>query len=215
MNVSPLTTPSFFEHLFRHDQAAYRTLQARISSSDNRYKRHRRLEIMQRLFDEVRQFCVRGDSGDSIRSVVCGLCWLPNDTLALNIRQLQVLLSKSKSAINSSLARLPYAVVPNKGEDWDSLMALLPQLRGRSADQREWTIRRKTETTNALPDPPDLPIDNPITAENRPEDLFLERFGWEEDPIIPTPAPGPRQQWGVARPVRGKYVACSATYCCH
>jgi hypothetical protein len=164
--------------------------------------------------DEIKQFCIHEDDRDSTRSMVCGVCWLPNGRIATNIQQLQVLLNKSKSAINGALAKLPYAIVPTKGDDWDQLMLLLPQIRGKYAEQREWTIRTKVESASELPDPPDFCPDNPAPVEPGAGDIFFERFGWEEesDGLY---GYGPAARCGFTQAVRGKYVVCFPTSSCH
>jgi hypothetical protein len=211
-------TPSFFEYLSRSDQEAYRSLQTRLSSSDNRYKRHKRLDILQRLLDEIRDFCIRGDDRDSSRSIVCGVCWLTTDRIATNIRQLQVLLNKSKSSINGSLAKLPYAIIPTRGEDWDQLILHLPRIGRNYAEQREWTIRVKVEIQDEMPEPPNFGPDSAIPGENGSENVCFDRFEWEEEYEALYAGWGPGERCEFTQPVRGKYLAycpgsCSGCAC--
>jgi hypothetical protein len=205
MNLSVAGTPAFFEYLSRSDQEAYRSLQSRGSSADNRYKRNKRADILQRLLDEIKQFCIRDDSRDSTRSIVCGVCWLPNGRLATNIRQLQILFSKSKSAINGALAKLPYVIVPTKGDDWDQLRLLLPHIRGKYAEQREWTIRTQLENQDELPEPMDFCPDNPVPVDVG-MDPFSERFGSDDDTDGMYGGYGPGPRAGFMDAVGGKYV---------
>jgi hypothetical protein len=137
-------TPVFFDKLCESDQSSYHAMRDRVSSADHRYARFRRLATLQECFDEIRGFCIRHDSDDSLRCLVCGIYWFESGELAINTRQLRILLAKSKSSINGALAKMKYITLPTKDRERDRLIAALPALRGDWLEVRQWTVRRTT-----------------------------------------------------------------------
>jgi hypothetical protein len=89
--------PEFFDGLSTSDQAGYLALQADLSRDELRYNRFHRFDTLQLIFDATRAFCLRGGGHDGLRCAVCGIAWLPGGELALNTRQLRILIAKSKS----------------------------------------------------------------------------------------------------------------------
>jgi hypothetical protein len=141
--------PLFFDKLAEADKLAFYTLRDRVASPDNRYTRFRRLATLQECFDEIRAFCIRHDDEDSVRCLVCGIYWFDTTELAINTRQLRILLAKSKSSINGALAKMKYITLPTKDVERDRLIAALPALRGDWLEIRQWTIRRPTSMPTA------------------------------------------------------------------
>jgi hypothetical protein len=45
--------------------------------------------------NEIKTFCQKGDIENSKRYLACGVCWIENG-IAINTRQLRVLMGKSK-----------------------------------------------------------------------------------------------------------------------
>jgi hypothetical protein len=58
------------------------------------------MRINQNILTTVRNFVMWNETDDWKRALVCGICWL-NADIAINTRQLRLLLSKCKSSINS------------------------------------------------------------------------------------------------------------------
>lgn len=134
-------TPLYIDLLSAEDQIEFTELQNRVGSPDNRYNRNKRLATLNESFDLIKRFCAKGDEDDWKRYLVCGICWVQNG-IAINTRQLRVLIAKSKSTINGALAKMGYATVPTKGEDASQLLSIIPYLKGHFSELRQWTIRK-------------------------------------------------------------------------
>jgi hypothetical protein len=136
--------PMFFSLLDDEDQKKYVELRTLLHSSDKRYKRYKRIEALQDALDLIRDFCVRGNDSDWRRCLVCGVCWIGQD-IAINTRQLRVLIDKCKSSINGALNKMGYGTAPVKSAIAASLLAYIPFLKGNFVEQRQWTVRRKLQ----------------------------------------------------------------------
>lgn len=136
--------PSFFELLDEKDQKKYLELQDAFSHSEMRYKRNKRLESLLDSLQEIKQFCIRNDSNDWKRCLVCGVCWMGQD-IAINTRQLKLLIDKCKSSINGALSKMGYGTAPIKSSITAELLNYIPFLKGNFLEQRQWTVRRKIQ----------------------------------------------------------------------
>lgn len=135
--------PEFFELLSQDDQRQYQELQSKVGAPENRYNRNKRLQTFNEILDEIRFFCQRNDSDDWRRYLVCGVCWVGlNREIAINTRQLRLLIIKSKSTINGALAKMGYATVPVKTHDPTEVIEMIPFLKTHPQELRQWTIRR-------------------------------------------------------------------------
>jgi hypothetical protein len=167
--------PVFFSLLTDNDQLGYRRLRSTLGNSDQRYKRNKRIESLQDALDAIREFCIRNDADDWKRCLACGVCWLDRD-LAINTRQLGLLVDKCKSSINGALAGMGFGTTTPKSDVAQSLVTRIPYLQGNFVEQRQWTIRRKTGMS-PTPIRPVYPI--PIIAQTpspidfREEDIAL------------------------------------------
>jgi hypothetical protein len=164
--------PEQFSLLSPADQSLYQGLRSVVGSQDNRYNRFHRLDTLADSMQRIHAFCIRGNSDDSLRCLVCGVCWLSNTEIALNIRHLRVLLNKSKSTINGALLKMHYNPVPLKSDDGHRLMELIPQLKNHYLDLRLWSIRRLVR-----PEPKQLPLPEipaPPAAPSEPQDSFAQ-----------------------------------------
>jgi hypothetical protein len=86
---------------------------------------------------------LRSDDADWKRCLVCGLCWCDDPLgLFINIRQLTILLGKSKSSINGAFAQLGYKNMPITFAHDNPLLIVLPCLADRIDIARQWTARR-------------------------------------------------------------------------
>ena len=146
MNASGETkqvgNPAFFDFLSPSDQKRYHELRSVLSSAENKYKRNQRVQTFQNAIDMIKEFCCRGDEDDWKRYLVCGICWFDMD-IAINTRQLRLLIDKCKSSINGALAKMGYGSEIIRGEGSQSLISKIPFLKGNFVEQRQWTIRKR------------------------------------------------------------------------
>jgi hypothetical protein len=132
--------PKYYELLSEPDQVAYTELRASLSSQMCRNRRGKRLEGFADMLASIRTFCVRHNCDDWKRSLVCGVCWLPNG-IAINNRQLSILIDKCKSSINGSLQKMGYSTLQSRTESSGSLCDAIPVLKNNFNELREWTVR--------------------------------------------------------------------------
>ena len=135
-------TPAFFALLSQSDKEGYEQLRAELSSSDRKFKRYKRIKSLQDALMAIQRFSMRGDEDDWKRYLVCGVCWMGFD-IAINTRQLRLLINKCKSSINGALAKMGYSTAPIKGDISKSLVMAIPFLKGNFVEQRMWTVRRR------------------------------------------------------------------------
>lgn len=190
-------TPEYFSILNETDKQNYAQLQRSLESSQNRSSRNKKTEDLESAIDEIRRFCVRGDSEDCKRCIVCGTCWLLSG-LAVNIKQLQCLIHKCKSSINTTLRKIGYELTQPRGDVCDELTNFLPMIKGKINELRKWSIRtppnwseillsnkNSTENTNhienssPLSPSPNSSIDREST-EQLCSNAMLEEFTWED-----------------------------------
>ena len=136
-----ISTIPFIDLLSYEDQKQYITLREKVGSTENRYNRNKRIQTFQEILSQIRDFCERGEDDDCKRYLVCGITWLGKD-IAINTRQLRLLIIKSKSSINGAFAKMNYETVPIKGEESTALIQKIPFLKGHFMEMRQWTIRR-------------------------------------------------------------------------
>lgn len=155
--------PKYFNLLSAEDQKQYLELQSYLSSKECRNNRGRRLTKFSEILNSIHQFCIKNDENDVLRCMVCGVCWLPPKGIAINIRQLHVLLDKCKSSINGSLQRMGYNPLPPKNDLVNKLIEFIPNLKNNFSELREWTIRTLTILT---PQPEPASINSQFSFQN-------------------------------------------------
>jgi hypothetical protein len=133
--------PQFLQLLGATDQFAYDELRTHLSSPACRNRRHQRLESFNEMLDAIKSFAIQGSDDDWKRCLVCGVIWLPG-SIAINTRQLRLLIDKCKSSINGSLHRMGYSSVTSRGDTNRQLREWLPSLRGNFGELRQWTVRQ-------------------------------------------------------------------------
>lgn len=136
--------PMFFDLLDDDDKEKYNELRKVISNSDKRYKKNKRIESLQEALDLIQKFCIRNDLDNWKRFLVCGVCWMGQD-IAINTRQLRLLIDKCKSSINGALSKMGYSTAPIKSSITAALLTYIPYLKGNFVEQRQWTVRRKIQ----------------------------------------------------------------------
>ena len=130
----------YFDILVKSDQEGYLELKTSLSSEKRRYQRFHRTDSFEEIITEIKKFCIRNDCDDWKRCLVCGICW-PQGCIGINVRQLALLIDKSKSNINGVFAKMGYVSDQGNIEFKRSLVEFLPILRGNHLEQRFWTIR--------------------------------------------------------------------------
>lgn len=126
--------PAHLETLSVTDVTTYRVLQKTFITLESKYS------FLQKLND-IRTFCQRGDSSDSRRCLTCGVCFLPSG-IAINIRQLKILTSMTKTAINNQLYSIGYRIVKGQCALMDSMQQHIPQFKENPNLLKEWTIHK-------------------------------------------------------------------------
>jgi hypothetical protein len=132
--------PSYWALLDETDKLAYTTMRQGLSSSACKHRRHHATEINKDILATIHGFVMRNDNENWKRALVCGICWLP-DAIAINTRQLRLLLSKCKSSINSMFQSLGFTAVPTTTDYGSALAAAFPLIKDNFAELRQWTIR--------------------------------------------------------------------------
>jgi hypothetical protein len=135
--------PRSWELLSEADKAAYLKLKQDFNEAGLRHNRNTRLEQFDGILEAIRQFAERRDGDDWRRFLVCGVCWIENG-IAINTRQLRILLGKCKSSINGSLQKMGYTTNASHSQSWKILFRCIPLLKDRFSELRQWTIRYKT-----------------------------------------------------------------------
>jgi hypothetical protein len=172
---STIEDPTFFNLLDEDDQKKYRELRSTLRNSEKRYKRNKRLEGLQDALDAIQEFSIRHQPDDWKRSLVCGVCWIGQD-IAINIRNLRLLVDKCKSSINGALSKMGYGTAALNSPITPALLGTIPFLKGNFVEQRQWTVRRKVQMS---PGPVRIAFPTP---------MFSSPASFQT-PDLPTPLP--------------------------
>lgn len=156
MHGKKVIHPRYFELLSKDDQQKYLELRKMLSSNICKNNRNKRVETFSDTIQAIKGFCMKQDDSVNnwVRSLVTGILWLPDGGLAVNIRQLRILIDKCKSTINGSFLRLGYYTAPSNGNITKIIETMIPLLAGKYEQLREWTIRVKIGQTyqiNVIP----------------------------------------------------------------
>jgi hypothetical protein len=152
--------PQYWEFLSDSDKASYLQLKREFTEPGMRNGRNIRLESFDGFLEAIRHFAERKDDQDWRRFLVCGVCWM-DDAIAINTRQLRILISKCKSSINGSLQKMGYTTNMSHSESWKVLFPHIPLLKDHFSELRQWTIRYK----GPLPPTQFIPIAGPVSLE--------------------------------------------------
>lgn len=132
--------PVFYDLLNDADKKAYNKMRMTLSSPACKHRRHHSKELNREIVNTIKKFVVRNDSDDWKRALVTGIAWLPN-AIAINTRQLRLLLSKCKSSINALFQNLGYYTIPTTNDYSSSIISCFPILKDDFSELRKWTIR--------------------------------------------------------------------------
>ena len=145
--------PLYWEKLSTQDQNEYKIMKEMLSSSKCKNRRNKSAETFQDVLNTIKLYVMRGDGNDLNRGIVCGLYWDGND-LAINTRQLRILLDRCKSSINGSLQMIGYTSPSSNSDQSTKLINIFPQWKDRFQEMRQWTIRHQPkeeiQTTHSL-----------------------------------------------------------------
>ena len=159
------TLPSFWDLLSEQDKNDYKSLKLTLDANSGKRNRGHRIEAFDNILDAIRRYAERSDENDWKRFLVCGLCWMEN-MVAINTRQLRLLISKCKSSINGSFQKLGFTTNQSHTESWKFLFDRIPLLKDNFNELRQWTIRcRNPEIKNQSISITDAQITN-IDSEN-------------------------------------------------
>ena len=139
-------TPEYWNLLTDKDKERYCALKLAFTPGELISSRIASNETFMQILSIIRQYAERGDSDDWKRFLVCGICWL-DDGIAINTRQLTLLLSKCKSTINGSLQKIGYKASTTYIDCSKTLFPKIPFLREQTDDLRKWSIRRRVLPT--------------------------------------------------------------------
>lgn len=156
--------PQYWELLSESDKIMYQQLKQEFTASSAKRVRNTRLETFDGILETIRGFTERGDENDWKRYLVCGVCWMEN-AIAINTRQLRLLVSKCKSSINGSLQKMGYTTNMSHSESWKILFPHIPMLKDHFAELRQWTIRYKAHADKV----------EPVKQNPKSEELFESR----------------------------------------
>jgi len=132
--------PKRWEFLSETDQNEYLRLKAALSDPSCKNRRNRSAQTFGDVVNSIKEYVYKSKEDECKRSFVCGICWLDNG-IAINVRQLKLLVSKCKSSINGSFHTLGYEIVPPGAESVTSLISVFPFLKQNFSELRQWTIR--------------------------------------------------------------------------
>lgn len=135
-------TPQYWDLLSESDKDAYNELHKEFESGVMKRARNGRAESFEEMLENIKRFCAKDDDNDWKRYLVCGVCWL-DEAIAINTRQLRLLVCKCKSSINGSLQKMGYSTNMAHSESWKILFPKIPLLKDHFSELRKWTIRYK------------------------------------------------------------------------
>ena len=169
--------PQYWHMLNEEEKLEFKNMQNDFINGSAKKTRNNRTDSFEYILDRIKKFTERGDNRDWERYLVCGVCWLDN-AIAINTRQLRILVSKCKSSINGSLQKMGFSTNTSHSESWKILFPKIPFLKEHFNELRQWTIRFK----NALPSKSSI---GEMSKPPIPQGTFIQRPQLNEMPIRP------------------------------
>ena len=142
--------PDYWELLSEQDKNEYQALKVTFNTGSIKRNRGHRIETFDGILGAIHQYAEKGQDTDWRRFLVCGVCWIEN-AIAINTRQLRILISKCKSSINGSLQKLGYYTNTSHSESWKILFSRIPLLKDNYPEIRQWTIRQRIPQFSIAP----------------------------------------------------------------
>lgn len=178
--IPTLQFPNYWNFLSDMDKYQYNCLRMSISSQYAKNTRNKRVENFTELLEIIKRFCIRGNNEDWRRCLVCGVCWL-NEGIAINTRQLRLLIFKCKSSINGSLHKMGFTVNLGRTEAANALTNVIPILKDNTNELRQWTVRQSGNTCFSPISPP--------TAPSIPQPQIQTTINIDQPRNMPLPVP--------------------------
>ncbi|KAK8893690.1 hypothetical protein M9Y10_022117 [Tritrichomonas musculus] len=132
--------PQYWDILSDSDKSGYIALKKEINVFNTKRIFRDRADSFTKILQLIQKYAERKEEDDWKRFLVCGICWVENG-IAVNIRQLKILISKCKSSINGSLQKLGYLPSQLHVNTKLILFPLIPFLSKNYNELRQWTIR--------------------------------------------------------------------------
>jgi hypothetical protein len=124
--------PVSFNLLDEPDQTKYLEMRSSLREHDKRHERNKRLESLQ---DAIGQFSLRHQTNGCF--LVRGFYWI-GQAIGTQLRQLRGRVCKNKSSINGALSKMGDGSA-------ESVISCIPALKGHFVEQREWTVRGRSQ----------------------------------------------------------------------
>jgi hypothetical protein len=124
----------------RPDRSVFLQLKEQLSAPETRFNRNSTLDTLKNQINSIRQFCIRHDAADWRRCLACGVCWLDDESVAVNTHRLGWLIGKGKSTLNANLIMTNYNIIGPVAKE--VVEAAMPALKGSVGELRHWTVRR-------------------------------------------------------------------------
>jgi hypothetical protein len=171
--------------LSEEEQRLFENLQTLVDSPSCKYNRNRKRVTFAEIFAAIWAFIHLDDRDKWIRCLLCGICPL-DDTVAICVQRLAILLGQSKSSVNGMFTEMGYKAAPMTVRKLTTLQQIIRAL-NQPQEIRKWTIRKllpkRTQTLS------------PLTKPEFARKLKLERM--QMLPILdsePEPEPEPEQE---------------------
>ena len=136
-----MSKPPFVSLLSDEDILAYKKLRESFCAANQRYRRNQRMQLFTDSLLRIKRFCHKGDADDWKRCLVCGICWVNDNVLALNNQRLNWFMGKSKSTINDVLTKLRFKYIPINRENGHTVTEKIPYLEKHPEELRQWSLR--------------------------------------------------------------------------
>jgi hypothetical protein len=160
-STSAQEEPAHWDLLSPSDQLGYIELQNRAHEDVSKSRKGERLSSFTDWLRRIRYYTEQSEGDEWKRELVCGLAFM-RDCLAINIRQLCVLLGKCKSSMNGSLQQLGYTAQPPLSGNEAELIQKIPYLSRDISEMKKWTIRKNGSETCLIEPPFLVPMPSPM-----------------------------------------------------
>jgi hypothetical protein len=191
----PGELPTYWQILSDDDKRGYIELRRGLEPLSVRSDKDQLQVRFEVILTRIQLFALRHDEHDWKRCLVCGIAWLEG-AVAMNMRQLALLIPKCKSSINTGFQTMGYGVVPMTSRHIARLVRLFPFLMENANKMRQWTLRaQRGHKPNRPPDaarPAGLPsktfagriedLLNPVEQPDQPVDWWEIDAGFQELP---------------------------------
>ncbi|EAY01712.1 hypothetical protein TVAG_317010 [Trichomonas vaginalis G3] len=161
------------------DLEGYLQLRDRFHTEVANAKRGEKVEMFNKRLKIIKEYVVKHDENDWKRSFATGVIFLEN-SIAINIKQLILLMGKCKSSINGSLHQLGYIARPASKETDEQIILSIPIFNRDRRELKKWTIRQKRNARRRQNAKPKSPIETEPTPEE-PETVVEEK---REQPVL-------------------------------